>query len=117
MNAKGVFFARTLPTSVGKPWIGHSINPKDALIFAQNARSMRTYSSIRQECCKIASHDAATPIALDTLPCPSGRNCSRHKRATAGYSIKQGFSDGAKRSDITTPTRDRPKSRWLKWRH
>src|SRR5215467_5904701 len=57
----------------------------------------RGFSKI--ECC-----GAAGQIELESRMSRSGRRCTKNKRRSADYFLRQGSWVGAKRSDITLPT-------------
>ncbi len=65
------------------------MSPEYALMFAQNAKNMSAYLTIRQECCKIDLSAAAAPIGPDGMLSQSGKKSTKQKRKSVDYCIKQ----------------------------
>jgi len=80
------------------------MSPKYALTSVQNAKHVSSYSSIRQGHCKIELCAAGAPIGADRMLSRSGKKSTKQKRRSVDYCIRQEFSAGAKRSDITMRT-------------
>jgi len=65
------------------------MSPEYALIFAQNAKNMSAYLTIRQESCKIDLSAAAAPIGPDSMLSQSGKKSTKQKRKSVDYCIRQ----------------------------
>ncbi len=66
------------------------MSPEYALISVQNANNVSSYSSTTQERCKIDLCAVGAPIAPDSMLSQSGKKCTKQKRKSVDYCIRQG---------------------------